>query len=70
MFTLRDLTRNLYSSQHVLIHIMGGEEYYITVANLRCLNPVYFDFTVRTIEIQRDENGMLTDILRIIISKP
>ena len=69
MFTLKDLIRNFYPSQHLIIYIMGGKELHTTTKHLDELNPICLDFIVRTIEIHRDELGKLKDILRIIVTK-
>lgn len=69
MFTLRDLIKNFYSSQHLSIYIMSGEKIDTTTKYIEELQPIYLDFYVRTIEIYRDEIGKLKDILKIIISK-
>ena len=69
MFSLRDLIKNFYSTQHLKIYIMGGDNFYTTTTCLNELNPTYLDFNVRTIEIYRDELGKLKDIIKIIISE-
>jgi len=69
MFTLRDLIKNFYSSQHLSIYIMNGEKFDTTTEYLKESRLIYLDFYVRTIEIYRDELGKLKDILKIIVSK-
>jgi hypothetical protein len=69
LFSLKDLIKNFYPTQHLIIHIMGGEDYHVINNCLDELNPFYLDFNVRTIEIYRDELGKLKDIIKIMISE-
>lgn len=69
MFSLRDLIRNFYPTQYLIVHIMGGEDFHVITKYLDESNPFYLDFNVRTIEIYRDELGKLKDIIKIIISE-
>jgi len=69
MFSLRDLIKNFYPTQYLIVHIMGGDDFHVITQYLEESNPTYLDFNVRTIEIHRNELGKLKDILKIIVSE-